>query len=229
MVASSIFHPVWFFAIVMFAALIQCPLAFYLSSHKKLEKLQFPLMFLSLSIPCITALVMIFTSSHALQTNFWERLLLFKIHLPYLLFILFLMPGAIYLATWISLFFGFSAEQFSVTQDMRVMKGWAILGIAIPLVLAPLIEELGWRGYGVDSLRAYFNLFNTFVLFGFLLGNVAFTNVIKGYYQNTLWNLGIVYVLNFFVSVFVMAILMNWVFSQDRSQHSPLWFFFTRF
>ena len=126
---------------------------------------------------------------------------------------------AIYLATWISLFFGFSAEQFSVTQDMRVMKGWAILGIAIPLVLAPLIEELGWRGYGVDSLRAYFNLFNTFVLFGFLWAMWHLpTFFIKGYYQNQLWDLGIVYVLNFFVSIFVVAILMNWVFYKtDRS------------
>ena len=218
-VASSVYHPVWFYAIVMFCALVQCPLAAYLSSHKELEKFQFPLMFLSLSIPCITALVMIFTSSYALQVDFLERLLLFKIRLPYLLFILFLMPGVIYLATWISLSFGYSAEQFSVTQDMRVMKGWAILGIAIPLVLAPLIEELGWRGYGVDSLRAHFNLFNTSVLFGFLWAMWHLpTFFIKGYYQNQLWDLGIVYVLNFFVSVFVVAILMNWVYYKtDRS------------
>ena len=45
-----------------------------------LEKFQLPLVFLSLSIPCITALVMIFTSSDGiLIADFWERLLLFKI------------------------------------------------------------------------------------------------------------------------------------------------------
>ena len=93
------------------------------------------------------------------------------------------------------------------------MKGWSLLGIAIPLLLAPIIEEIGWRGYGVDSLRAYFNLFTASALFGFLWAlwhAPAF--FVKDYYHNQLWNLGIIYVINFFVSVFVVAILMNWVY-----------------
>ena len=102
---------------------------------------------------------------------------------------------------------------------MSVMKGWAILGMAIPIFLAPLIEELGWRGYGVDSLRAYFNLFNTSLLFGFLWAAwhlPAF--FVKGYYQNQLWNMGMVYVINFFVSALIIAFLMNWVYYKtDRS------------
>ena len=62
-------------------------------SHKGLEKFQLPLMFLGLSVPCITALVMICTSSNEmLITDFGKRLLLFKISVPYALFILFLMP-----------------------------------------------------------------------------------------------------------------------------------------
>ncbi len=85
--------------------------------------------------------------------------------------------------------------------------------IVIPLLLAPIIEELGWRGYGVDSLKAYFNLFTTSVLFG-LLWAVWHLPLffINGYYHNQLWHLGIVYVLNFFVSVLVIAFLMNWVY-----------------
>lgn len=210
----STYHPVWFYSIVMFVALVLCPIAAYLSRHKGLEKFQLPLMFLGLSVPCITALVMIYTSSNEmLITDFGKRLLLFKINVPYLLFILFLMPCVICLATWISMFFGCSVEQFYVTKEISVMKGWAILGIVIPLLLAPLIEELGWRGYGVDSLRAYFNLFNASMLFGLLWAAwhlPAF--FVKGYYQNELWNLGIAYVINFFVSTFVIALLMNWVY-----------------
>jgi uncharacterized protein len=217
---SSVYHPVWFFLITMLAALVLCPVANYFSSQSGLEKYQLPLLLLSLSVPCITALAMIYTTSDGiLVADFWKRVLLFKINAPYLLFILLLMPCVICVATWISLFFGFSAEQFSITKGMSAMKGWAILGIAIPLLLAPLIEELGWRGYGVDSLRAYFNLFKASVLFGFLwaLWHLP-TFFVKGYYQNELWHLGIVYVINFFVSVFVVAILMNWVYYKtDRS------------
>jgi CAAX amino terminal protease family. len=157
---------------------------------------------------------MIYTSSDgALISDFWHRLLLFKMDAPHFLFILLLMPCVICLATWISLFFGCSAEQFSITKEMSVMKGWAILGIVIPLVMAPLIEELGWRGYGVDSLKTYFNLFNTSMLFGFLWAAwhlPAF--FVKGYYQNDLWKMGIVYVINFFVSCIVFSFLMNWVY-----------------
>lgn len=217
---TASYHPLWFYSIVMFVTLALCPIAAYISRHKGLEKFQFPLMFLGLSIPCITALVMIYTSSNEmLITDFGKRLLLFKISVPYALFILFLMPWVICLATWISTFFGYGVEQFHVTKEMSVMKGWAILGIAIPLLLAPLIEELGWRGYGVDSLRAYFNLFNASMLFGLLWSAwhlPAF--FVKGYYQNELWNLGVAYVINFFVSTFIIAILMNWVYYKtDRS------------
>lgn len=214
MLPSSIYHPTWFYSIVMFAALLFCPVAAYLSNDKRLKKFLLPLMFFGLSVPCITALVMIYTSNNgALISDFWQRLLLFKMNALLFLFILLLMPCVICLATWISLFFGCSAEQFSLTKEMSVMKGWAILGIAIPLALAPLIEEIGWRGYGVDSLKAYFNLFNTSILFGFLWAAwhlPAF--FVKGYYQNELWNMGIVYVINFFVSCIVFGFLMNWIY-----------------
>ena len=214
---SSIYHPVEFYSIILLATIVLCPIAAYLSCYKKF---QLPIMFAGLSIPCITALIMIYTTSNGiLIQDFWKRLLLFKISFPYLLFLLLLMPCVIYLSTWISLFFGYSTEQFKITKEMSVMKGWAFFGIVIPLLLAPLIEELGWRGYGVDSLRAYFNLFNTSLLFGFLWAAwhlPAF--FVKGYYQNELWNLGILYVINFFVSAFIIAILMNWVYYKtDRS------------
>ena len=157
---------------------------------------------------------MIYASQNQiLIQDFWARLLLFKISPAYLMVILLLMPCTVLLATGLSLFFGYSSDQFSITNEFSVMKGWAIFGIVIPLLLAPVIEELGWRGYGVDSLRAYFNLFTTSMLFGLLWAVwhlPAF--FLKGYYQNQLWHLGIIYVVNFFVSVFVVGILMNWIY-----------------
>jgi len=173
-----------------------------------------------LCVPGVVALTMIFTShDELLISDFWRRLFLFHISTTYLVIILFFMPCVVVLATGISLFFGRSREQFSVTKELGVMKGWAIFGIAIPLVLAPLIEELGWRGYGVDSLRAHFNLFTTSVLFGLLwaLWHLPLFFV-KGYYHNQLRTLGWIYVANFFFSVFVVAFMINWMYYKtDRS------------
>jgi len=215
---SSTYHPVWFYSIVLFFTFALCPLALYFGTQKGLEKFQLLLLLIGLAIPCITALVMIYTNE-SLIADFWKRLFHFNIGAPWLFFILTLMPAVIYLATSISLLFGQSSEQFSLNQSLSAIKGWPLLGLLLPIVLAPLIEELGWRGYGVDSLRAYFNLFNTSILFGLLWAAWHLPPFfVKGSYQNELWDQGIVYVINFFVSVFVIAFLMNWVYYKtDRS------------
>lgn len=211
---SYVYHPVPFYLITILITFTFGAIVAYLSNQKGMEGIMLPLFLFGLCVPGITAVSMIYAShNEILIQDFWERLFLFKISPTNLMVILLLMPCAVFLATGLSLFFGYSTEQFSIAKELSVMKGWAILGIAIPLVLAPIIEELGWRGYGVDSLRAYFNLFTTSMLFALLWAVwhlPAF--FIKGYYQNQLWSLGVIYVINFFVSIFVIAILMNWVY-----------------
>lgn len=209
-----LYNPVLFYLITILTTFILAPFISYFNNHKKFKHFLFPLLLLGLSIPCITAITMIYSSHNQVLINdFWHRLFLFKMNPVYLMVILFLTPCILFLATAISLLFGYSRNQFSLAQEFSVMKGWAFAGIAIPLVLAPIIEELGWRGYGVDSLCAYFNLFQGSVLFGSLwaLWHLpAF--FIKGYYQNQLWHKGIIYVINFFMSAFIISILMNWVY-----------------
>ena len=211
---AYVYHPVLFFLITILTPLALSPIVAYLSTQKGIEQFQLPPLFFVLCVPCITAVAMIYAShNEILIQDFWERLLHFKISPSYLMVILFLMPCVVVLATGLSLFFGYSTDQFSITNEFSVMKGWTFLGIAIPMLLAPIIEELGWRGYGVDSLRAYFNLFTTSLLFGLLWAAWHLPEFfIKGYYHNKLWDLGAIYVINFFVSVFVIAILMNWVY-----------------
>lgn len=208
MPSAQLYHPVWFFLITIVSALAIGPIAAHLG-----QKWQAPLILLSLCIPCITALTMIYGSHSVLSQDFHHRLLLFKFSPKYLLMILFLMPAVVCLATGISLVFGYSTDQFAFSKEFGVMKGWAILGVILPLILAPLIEELGWRGYGVDSLRVNFNLFTTSLLFGFFWSIwhlPAF--FIEGYYQNQLWHQSKIYALNFFISTFVVAFLLNWIF-----------------
>jgi uncharacterized protein len=209
MTPAVIYHPIIFFTVTILASFLLGIVAYYGT-----KQLQAPLFLFGLCIPAITALALIFTSHNELLIrDFWHRLFLFHISSSYLTIILFLMPCTMILATMISLLFGYSSKQFLINDNMSVMKGWNALGIVIPLILAPIIEELGWRGYGVDSLMVHFNLFTTSVLFGLLWAVwhlPAF--FIKGYYHNQLLHLGARYVINFFVSVFVITFLMNWIY-----------------
>jgi membrane protease YdiL (CAAX protease family) len=214
MLPKYIFHPYWFFLITTSFALFAALMTAYLGKRKELKNLQLIVLIISLCLPSITAIIMVFTSNNdALINDFMKRLVLFKISYGYLIIILFFMPAIICLATWISTFFGYSKNQFNLSKEFGVMKGWSTLGLILPLLIAPFFEELGWRGYGVDSLRAYFNLFNTSAIFGLLWGIwhlPCFS--IEGFYHNQICRQNKLYALNFFASVFCAAFLMNWVF-----------------
>ena len=167
--------------------------------------------------PCIATLIMLSGANNKeLRKNFWARLSLSKIKLSYLPAILLIMPFALFLATALSLLFGQSADQFRLSSEFATMGGQAVLTLVI-LFLAPTFEELGWRGYGVDSIRSKFNLFTTTMLFGVLWGlwhvPLFFTN---GYYQHELWTTSIVYVINFFAQILVATMVMNWLYYRNN-------------
>lgn len=172
-------------------------------------------MLLGLMAPSLVALTMIAQSSYLIQ-DFFGRLFLLKIDLPSLVMLLCIIPATFFLATGLSLLFGQSKEQFSLAKELNVMKGWRVLSLIIPILLAPTLEEIAWRGYGVDSLRSHFNLFYTSILFGVLwsLWHLPLC-FIQGYYQYQLRIENIIYLINFFVSIIPAAFIMNWIFYRN--------------
>lgn len=109
---------------------------------------------IGLFAPFGTALWMIFISnSKELKQNFYDRLLNLKlIKLSSIPAIFLIMPVAVIISVLISyLFFGQSLDQLTIAKVAPYTAGL----IPVPLMLfgAPLIEEVGWKGYGVDSLR----------------------------------------------------------------------------
>lgn len=210
------YKPVRFFLITFLGSWAPGFMAAYLSYQKGMEAFQLLFILLGMFAPFTVALIMIYGSQNRdLIKDFWERLRFDKIKLSFLPVILLLMPCVLFLATTLSLLFGQSIDQFALSTTYRVMEGQSMLSLLI-ICLAPLIEELGWRGYGVDSLRSTFNLFKTTLLFA---GLWALWHVplffINGYYQNELWETNIIYVINFFVSILPVAILINWVYYKN--------------
>ncbi|MCK4542226.1 MAG: CPBP family intramembrane metalloprotease [Spirochaetales bacterium] len=168
--------------------------------------------------PYIAALIMMFVfSDKAFRADFRKRIYNLRlIRKNYIPFTLFFLPVAMVISILISTVFGQPLEQLRFAEEFKVFDGEVILSMII-LVLVPLLEELGWRGYGVDSLSSKFNLFKTSMIFGGLWGfwhlPVFF---IQNSYQSSLWRQHPLFAVNFFVGIIPLAIIMNYLYYKNR-------------
>jgi len=168
--------------------------------------------------PLIAALIMMYVfADGTFRADFRRRICdLRLIDKNYLPFVLFFLPLAMVVSILISIAFGQPAEQLRVAEALNVFEGEAILSMII-LVLVPVLEELGWRGYGVDSLASKFNLFSASIIFGILWAiwhlPVFF---IKGSYQLSLWEQNPLFAINFFVGILPLAIIMNYLYYMNQ-------------
>jgi uncharacterized protein len=178
--------------------------------------------------PFCAALIMIFASKNeALRKDLLSRVRFCTIKPKFLAVIALLMPFTVFLATGLSLLFGYSAEQVAFSREIHLLKGHGLVGLLV-VFMAPVFEELGWRGYGVDSLRSYLDLFRTTILFAVLWSTWHMPLFfIDGYYHHELWNTSMFCVVNFFLSVVPGAALMNWIYyKNDRSIIAAILFHF---
>jgi len=122
-----------------------------------------------------------------------------------------LFPASILLAQAISLLFGHDVSQFKIVENMSFSAG--LFPAWFLLVIAPILEEFGWHTYGIHCLRNRFNLLVTSVIFGVIWGIWHMPlSFIKDYYQNVLVETGIIYSVNFLVSIIPYLIIGNWLY-----------------
>jgi len=209
-----IYKPAQFFLIAYGITWTFLFAAAYFSYHGGAEGLLGLLMFLALCGPFGAALVMFHkTGSPELWADYRDRLFNTRRIDPRTLpVILFLIPAVMIAAIGISLLFGKSPGQFTILLGSSFMTLPGLIG----LFAAPAFEEAGWRGYGVDSLRSRSTLFVTSLSFG-ILWMVWHTPLvfISGLYHNTLLSSWL-YTANFFVSVLVLAFIINWLFYRNN-------------
>ncbi len=119
------------------------------------------------------------------------------------------------LSILLSTLFGQSLDQFAFTKDFSFsVAGTSAL---LTILLAAVIEEVGWRGYGEDSVASYFSWFTESIIFGFVWALWHLPLFwIEGTYHYGLKELGFVYVLNFLVSVMPMGFLTTWVYVKNN-------------
>jgi membrane protease YdiL (CAAX protease family) len=211
------YKPFKYFFITLLVTWISLFAAAYCSHTEGLESYQIPVMLPGLFTPFIVAMFMIYGSKNKeLKKDFKARLFDLKLIKPnFWVAILLIMPFALILATAMSLLFGQSIKQFSLSPEFTVFGAEAFLTLVV-LFLAPTFEELGWRGYGVDSLKRGKSLMKTTLIFA-LLWNLWHIPLffIKDYYQYELIHMNFIYALNFVVSLIPASILMNWIFYKN--------------
>ena len=117
----------------------------------------------------------------------------------------------------LSLLFGQKPDQFSFTEDFS-FSGVGIGSALITIILASVIEEVGWKGYCEDSIGNYMNWFRESMIFGAIWSFWHFPLIfIKGTYQAGLM-VNPLYVVNFFISGIPLGYIITWVYlASDRS------------
>jgi CAAX protease family protein len=213
----DIYRPLLFFALAYLATWIPWSLAIHAGSQPEHAANAVLFQFIGLAAPCTVAALIVFMSgSDALKRDFKDRLLnLRRIRPPYLLVAVLLPLAVIGFSIWLSLWFGQSTDQFRLSGGANLLPL-----IVLALVLAPILEEVGWHGYGVDSLRAKTGMTKATLLFAALWSAwhapLAF---IGGTYQNALATMdNKMFLANFFISIIPAAIIANWFYyKNDRS------------
>lgn len=165
---------------------------------------------IGLALPMLVAWMLI-RRDDVLRQDLRRRLSLHGLAWPNILLGAGIMLGSIWLAQLISLALGYSADQFRLARSASfsagILIGW------VPLLLAPVVEEISWHGYGTDALRRGLNLFWTSIVFSiyWALWHVPLA-FIEGYYQANLVETGSLHTINFIVSLIPFVLLMNWLY-----------------
>lgn len=208
-------HPILFYGLSILIPWILWFVAAYLSHIEPSSQLYVItgsiLGIIGLASPTAVAFVMMLSDSD-LKSDLLKRFLNFKTIKPLYLYITcFLMLASILLAQAISLLFGHNVSQFALRDGFSFLAG--IFPAWFLLFIAPLLEELAWHSYGTDCLRRRFNLFTTSMIFAVFWALWHFPlSFIKDYYQSNLVETGIIYSINFSVSLIPYVLLMNWLY-----------------
>jgi membrane protease YdiL (CAAX protease family) len=172
------------------------------------------------------ALIMIYTSGKPeLVRDFWRRaidptLISGRWWAVLLLFV----PLLMVVSVLVSLAFGGSLSQLQPNDRLLA----APLGfVFLHLLYGPLPEELGWRGYGIDSLRSRMTGFWTSIVFGVIwpLWHLPLFFISGSYQQALLFRP--VPLFFYLAGMVPQAIIMNWIyFRTNRSVISAVLFHF---
>ena len=208
------YRPVLFFVLAyLFTWLFWIPAIFVP------ENIGIILMLIGLIAPAVISTIFVLVSdSEALKQDLKNKVFgFYKVKWQNVMLAIIVFAAIIVASILLSLLFGQSIEQFAFTEDFS-FTGVGIAGAFITILVASIIEEVGWKGYCEDSIGDYMNWFWESMIFGVLwsLWHLPLL-FIPGTYQAGLM-VNPLYVVNFFISGVPMGFIITWVYLvSDRS------------
>ncbi len=179
--------------------------------------LMFVTMLLGLIAPSVIAVVTILTSKNKMLKEDLKRKLIgcYRIRPLYILIAVAIFGVAVAISIGISVLFGGSPDQFSFTEDFSFSIGGT--SALLTILLASVIEEVAWRGYGEDAVGQYHTWFWESIIFASIWACWHLPLfLIPGTYQYTLTQLGPIYIINFLVSTIPIDFIQTWLYVKNR-------------
>ncbi len=211
------YRPFKFFFLTFLVTWISWFSAAYLSFRYGNEALYILCMLPGLMAPAVIALIMIFASGNReLKKEYISKIINIKrIKLSCIIPMVVIIPIVVVISILISTLFGESIKQLTLADGFSFSAG--AVPVLLILFLAASFEELGWRGYAMDSLGSKFNLFTTTWIFAALwaLWHLPLF-FIKDYYQYEILHMNIWFALNFIVSIFPLAFILSWLCRKNK-------------
>ncbi len=179
--------------------------------------LMFVTMLFGLIAPSVIAVVTILTSKNKMLKEDLKRKLVgcYRIRPLYILLAVAIFGVVVAISIGISVLFGGSPAQFSFTEDFSFSIGGT--SALLTILLASVIEEVAWRGYGEDSVGQYHTWFWESIIFASIWACWHLPLfLIPGTYHYTLTQLGPIYIINFLVSTIPIDFIQTWLYVKNR-------------
>jgi membrane protease YdiL (CAAX protease family) len=181
------------------------------------EKYRLLFMLLGLFVPAVTAMLTVLCSKNAaLKKDLRDKLFgAFRVKPQVVFTAVIAFFAVIAVSILLSTFAGQSLNQFSFVDGFSFSIGGS--PALLTIVLAALLEELGWRGYAEDSIAYYCSWWKESIIFGFVwaLWHTPLFFVPDTYHYNILQQ-NPLYMVNFFVSIMPLGFLVTWVYVKNN-------------
>ena len=168
--------------------------------------------------PSIAGIIMTYrTQDREGRRDFWRRSISFKqISLGWYAVILLIFPAAYGLGILLDILLGGSLPGAEVLVQAAAQPASLIVVLVMTLVMGPLAEEFGWRGFGLDSLQSRWNALASSLVLGFFwwLWHLPLFFIV-GMMQNE-WGFGSLPFWTYAAQVFAMTVLFTWVYNNTR-------------
>ena len=208
------YRPVRFFALAYLFTWIFWGPAIFLPENAAVA-----LMAVGLLAPAVVStLFVLLSKSDALKRDLKNKLVgFYKVKWGNVFLAILVFAAIVACSILLSTLFGQSLDQFAFTEDFS-FTGVGVGSALLTILLASVIEEVGWKGYCEDSIGNYMNWFWESMIFGALWSLWHLPLIfIKGTYQAGLM-VNPLYVVNFFVSGIPLGYIITWVYlASDRS------------